>query len=79
MDRISPQETIIMTMNDLKANKFSEELYFLMMSSPVRDRVYKLAEKYGISTQQLRDKIVHSQGPLARPDEKALSAPKGYA
>ncbi|MBN1765345.1 MAG: hypothetical protein JW860_08825 [Sedimentisphaerales bacterium] len=42
----------------LQTGKFSEELYFLLMASPVRQRIISLAGKYGLTNQELREEII---------------------
>ncbi len=41
-----------------KPEKFAEELYFLMMSSAMKDRVKALGAKYGFSSKVLREQIL---------------------
>ena len=43
-----------------KASKFSEELYFMLMSPPMRPRVAALAEKHGLSNKELRAEIIRN-------------------
>lgn len=47
-----------MAANGLTSGQFSEELYFMLMSSPVRDRVRNLGLKHGISGKALRNQIL---------------------
>ena len=49
-----------------KAEKFAEELYFLMMSSTMRDRVRALGTKYGFSVKALRDEIMSVGDSMAQ-------------
>ena len=46
-----------MVTDGLKADKFSEELYFMLMTSSIRDRVLCLAAKHGISKEDLYRQI----------------------
>ena len=48
----------MVTTNGIKTGKFSEEFYFLIMSSPVRARVKSLAAKHDLSAIELRAAIV---------------------
>ena len=41
-----------------KPEKFAEELYFLMMSSAMKDRVKTLGAKYWFSSKALREQIL---------------------
>lgn len=47
-----------MELRESKTEKFAEELYFLMMSSAMKDRVKTLGAKYGFSVKALRDEIM---------------------
>ena len=47
-----------MDAKQMRSEKFSEELYFMVMSSPIKDRVSALAGKYGLSRQALRDEVL---------------------
>jgi hypothetical protein len=47
-----------MDIKTMNSERFAEELFFLLMSSPVRDRVQTLGVKYGLSRKDLRDEIV---------------------
>ena len=49
-----------------KAEKFAEELYFLMMSSTMRDRVRALGTKHGLSVKALRDEIMSVGDSMAQ-------------
>ena len=50
-----------METKELEYDKFSEELYFLLMSSQLKERIEKLGSKHGLCGKGLRDRIV-SQG-----------------
>lgn len=47
-----------MDIKTMTSERFAEELFFLLMSSPLRDRVQTLGIKYGLSRKGLRDEIV---------------------
>lgn len=47
-----------MDIKTMTSERFAEELFFLLMSSPLRDRVQSLGTKYGLSRKDLRDEIV---------------------
>ena len=47
-----------MAAKGLTSGQFSEELYFMLMSSPVRHRVRNLGEKHGITGKALRNHIL---------------------
>ncbi|MBN1816368.1 MAG: hypothetical protein JW828_03350 [Sedimentisphaerales bacterium] len=47
-----------MDIKAMRAEKFAEELYFLLMSSPVQDRVRTLGAKHGLSGRALKDQIM---------------------
>jgi hypothetical protein len=47
-----------MALNGLKSGKFSEELYFILMSAPLRQRIEALGSKYGLSPRQLRSQVI---------------------
>jgi hypothetical protein len=47
-----------MDVKTMNSERFAEELFFLLMSSPLRDRVQTLGVKYGLSRKDLRDEIV---------------------
>jgi hypothetical protein len=47
-----------MVENSLISGKFAEELYFLLMSSALRDRVIALGAKHGITDRALRNEII---------------------
>ncbi|MBN1815869.1 MAG: hypothetical protein JW828_00825 [Sedimentisphaerales bacterium] len=46
------------TPNPLTEGKFAEELYFMLISSSMRDRIEALAQKYGLSRKELKDNIL---------------------
>ena len=46
-----------MTAAQLKSEKFAEDLYFLLMSSPMQNRVMSLAHRHGLSRQKLRSEF----------------------
>jgi hypothetical protein len=53
---------------DIKAirnEKFGEELYFLIMSSNLKDRIRLLADRYGLSGKSLRTQIMSEARQLA--------------
>ncbi len=41
-----------------KSEKFSEELYFMLMSSPLSERIRRLAEKYDLNEKPLRKEML---------------------
>lgn len=47
-----------MNMTEMKSEKFGEELYFLMMSSGLKDRVTALGAKYGLGGKALREEVM---------------------
>lgn len=47
-----------MAANGLTSGQFSEELYFMLMSSPIRERVRSLGAKHGITGKALRNQIL---------------------
>jgi hypothetical protein len=47
-----------MDIKTMTSERFAEELFFLLMSSPLRDRVQTLGMKYGLTRKDLRDEIV---------------------
>jgi len=52
---------------DIKINKqekFVEELYFLIMSSNLKDRIRWLADRYGLSGKSLRMGVISLAGQL---------------
>ena len=50
-----------MDIKAMKSEKFSEELYFLLMSSQLKERIHALGTKHGLSRKDIRDEI-HSFG-----------------
>ena len=55
-----------------KPEKFAEELYFLMMSSTMKDRVKTLGAKYGFSSQALREQIMSVGSSVAERIEVSM-------
>jgi hypothetical protein len=48
------------TQDDNGSDRFSEELYFMLMSSALRTRVLNLASKYDLSPKQLHDRLTRA-------------------
>ena len=55
-----------------KPEKFAEELYFLMMSSMMRERVKSLGAKYGFSSKALREQILSVGSSVAERIEVSM-------
>ncbi|MBE0535627.1 MAG: hypothetical protein IH624_08150 [Phycisphaerae bacterium] len=47
-----------MAQNSLTSGKFAEELYFLLMASPLRNRIQTLGAKYGLTAAALRSEVI---------------------
>lgn len=47
-----------MDIKTITTERFAEELFFLLMSSTLRDRVQTLGAKYGLSPKGLREEII---------------------
>ena len=54
-----------MDIKENKQEKFGEELYFLIMSSNLKDRIRRLAERYGLSGKFLRIEVISLAEQLA--------------
>jgi hypothetical protein len=50
----------------LKSEQFSEELYFMLMTSSLRDRVRALGARHGLHGRALRNEILSVGEPLTR-------------
>ena len=61
-----------------QSDKFAEELYFLMMSSTMRDRVRALGTKYGLSAKALRDEIISVGDSMAERIDISMENPVYY-
>lgn len=44
--------------NEYNSSKFSEDIYFMLMSPPMRTKVLNLASRHGLSLKELRREIV---------------------
>ncbi len=42
----------------LQTGKFAEDIYFMLLSSPLREQIMQLGRKYGMSDKELRDRIL---------------------
>ena len=47
-----------MDITAIKQEKFGEELYFLIMSSNLKDRIRWLGDRYGLSGKSLRNGVI---------------------
>ena len=54
-----------MDIKENKQEKFGEELYFLIMSSNLKDRIRRLADRYGLSGKSLRTGVISLAEQLA--------------
>ncbi|MBN1124269.1 MAG: hypothetical protein JXA82_04615 [Sedimentisphaerales bacterium] len=61
------------TPNPLTEGKFAEELYFMLISSPMRNRIEALAQKYGLSRKELKDNILLTAGRFGQSIDLATS------
>ncbi len=49
-----------------RSEQFCEELYFMLMSSAVRDRFQALAARYGLAGKPLRNEVLSVGEQMAR-------------
>ncbi len=49
----------------IRQEKFGEELYFILMSSNLKDRIRLLADRYGFTDKTLRSQIISEARMLA--------------
>ncbi|NLH16885.1 MAG: hypothetical protein GX455_09925 [Phycisphaerae bacterium] len=49
-----------------RSEQFSEELYFMLMSSTMRDRFQSLAARYGLAGKPLRNEVLSVGEQMAR-------------
>ena len=54
-----------MNIQAIKQEKFGEELYFLIMSSNLKDRIRWMADRYGLSGKSLRSGVISLTKQLA--------------
>ncbi|MBN1125228.1 MAG: hypothetical protein JXA82_09480 [Sedimentisphaerales bacterium] len=52
--------------NGLTTEKFSEELYFMLLSTTMRKRVEALGAKYGLDGDELRSTVLQLTNQLAK-------------
>lgn len=62
-----------METKELEYDKFSEELYFLLMSSQLKERIEKLGFKYGLCRKKLREEILAHGGSMPKRIEIPMS------
>jgi hypothetical protein len=65
-NRQKKDEVYIMAHNSLTSGKFAEDLYFLLMASPLRARVQTLGARYGLSPAALRSAIIALANTVGR-------------
>jgi hypothetical protein len=53
-----------MNLNRMKTEQFCEELYFMLMTSSLRDRIRMLGERHGLSNKGLRTAILSAAEPV---------------
>jgi hypothetical protein len=58
-------EVLKMDIKAIKQEKFGEELYFLIMSSNLKDRIRWMADRYGLSGKSLRMGVISLARQLA--------------
>ena len=63
-----------MANSSFKPSKFSEELYFILMSPPMRPRLTSLAAKYDLSIKELRSEIIRNIDRLTYRITKPVAA-----
>lgn len=59
------QEVQEMDIMKIRQEKFGEELYFILMSSNLKDRIRLLADRYGFTDKTLRSQIISEARMLA--------------
>jgi len=55
-----------MTYNSVTSGKFAEDLYFLLMASPMRARIQTLGARYGLTPAALRNEIIALANTVGR-------------
>ena len=55
-----------MTYNSVTSGKFAEDLYFLLMASPMRARIQTLGARYGLTPAGLRSEIIALANTVGR-------------
>ncbi len=55
-----------MSYNSLTSGKFAEELYFLIMASPLKTRIQSLGAKYGLTPAALRCEVIAFADAIGR-------------
>lgn len=60
-----------------KSEQFCEELYFMLMTSSLRDRVRALGARHGLGSRALRNEILSAGEPVTRRIEIAMKEHRG--
>ncbi|MBN1126108.1 MAG: hypothetical protein JXA82_13960 [Sedimentisphaerales bacterium] len=59
----------------LKTEQFSEELYFMLMTSSLRDRIRSLGARHGLANKSLRCAVLSTGEQITRRIELSMRNP----